>query len=192
MVRSGPRQRPYRPSGASGRRRCRCVRATARRLRSAAGRVTLQRLHLDLGGPTSMPPGPSTGSVAACSPAACDGHRRRYGAAAERGSRRSAAGSVAERLARKARSWVIEHIHDGVAGAAGRVGAHVDLTPGAARPVRLVAFGARWNTAASRVEYFRPLSPLRGVDGTASFDRNPWSCGREQGGSSGFKFRPAR
>jgi len=69
---------------------------------------------------------------------------------------------------------------------------HVDLTPGAARPVRLVAFGGTLEYRGLTVEYFKPLSPLRGVDGTASFDRKSMELRPRAGASSGFKFRPAR
>ncbi|HEX7967550.1 MAG TPA: AsmA-like C-terminal domain-containing protein [Stellaceae bacterium] len=138
----------------------------------AAGRLTLQRLHLDLGGPqvdaTGTVDGLGDGILAGGLPVAMD-------IATELQLSEVPIDRLPdlwpERLAAKARSWVVEHIHDGVAGATGQIGAHVDLTPNAARPVRLDAFAGTLHYRGLTVEYFKPLPPLHGVDGMASFDR---------------------
>jgi len=57
------------------------------------------------------------------------------------------------------------------AAATGRLGLHLDFADDAPRTVR---FDALTGTLAYRgltIEYFRPLAPLTGVDGTATFDR---------------------
>ncbi|HKW54418.1 MAG TPA: AsmA-like C-terminal domain-containing protein [Stellaceae bacterium] len=76
------------------------------------------------------------------------------------------------RLGPKARSWVLEHVHDGVAAdATAQLAAHIDLAPDAARPARLDSIAGTLDYRGLTVEYFKGLPPLRGVDGTATFDR---------------------
>jgi len=109
----------------------------------------------------------------------------------ERGSRDRLPVLWPERLAGTARSWVIEHIHDGVAGAAGRVGAHVDLTP--ARRARCgSSLRGHVGIPGSRSSISSRCRPCAAVDGTASFDRKSMELRPRAGASSGFKFRPAR
>jgi hypothetical protein len=76
-----------------------------------------------------------------------------------------------ERLAPKARSWIVDHIHGGVAGAKGEFAVHVDWAADAPRPVRLDNLSGTLDYRGLTVEYFRPLPPLEGVAGAASFDR---------------------
>jgi hypothetical protein len=78
-----------------------------------------------------------------------------------------------EQLSPNSRAWVTGHIHDGVVTeATAQVGAHVDLAPEAARPVRVDSIAGTLAYRGLTVDYFKPLTPLRGVDGTATFDRS--------------------
>jgi uncharacterized protein DUF3971/AsmA-like protein len=76
------------------------------------------------------------------------------------------------RLAPKARGWVVEHIHDGVAAeATTQIAAHIDFATDAIRPVRLDSLAGMLDYRGLTIDYFKGLPPLRGVDGTATFDR---------------------
>ncbi len=77
-----------------------------------------------------------------------------------------------ERVAVDAREWVTNNIHDGIATETKvSVGLDLELKDGA-----LVNTGAREFIGAMSyrgvtVDYFKPLPPVRGVEGTASFDQ---------------------
>ena len=75
-------------------------------------------------------------------------------------------------LSPSSRSWVTAHIRDGVAD---ETKAHVelalDLSPGALKPVAVEALQGTIAYHNLTVDYFPPLTPVRGVDGTGSFDR---------------------
>jgi hypothetical protein len=76
------------------------------------------------------------------------------------------------RLAPKARSWVLEHVHDGIAtDATAQLAAHIDFAADAPRPVRLDSIAGTLDYRGLTVDYFTGLPPLKGVDGTATFDR---------------------
>lgn len=69
------------------------------------------------------------------------------------------------------RTWITAHVHDGtVTEAVARIGAHADLTPQAARPLRVESLAGTLAYRGLTVEYFKPLEPLRGVDGTGTLD----------------------
>ncbi|HYM02917.1 MAG TPA: AsmA-like C-terminal domain-containing protein [Stellaceae bacterium] len=76
-----------------------------------------------------------------------------------------------EKLSPRTRSWMAEHIHDGVAGATVHLGAHVDFAVDAQPPVKLVSLDGSLLYRGLTVEYFKPLPPLRGVEGNGTFDR---------------------
>ncbi len=78
-----------------------------------------------------------------------------------------------ERLAPTARGWVIGHIHAGVAAEArAQIGAHIDFAADAVRPVRLDSLAGALDYRGLTIDYFKGLPPLRGVEGTATFDRS--------------------
>lgn len=139
----------------------------------AVGRVTLERLRLDLGGPqieaSGTIDGLGGGVLAGGLPQAIDvaADLHLVGLPVD-----ALAGYWPDALSPRTRSWLVEHIHDGVVDdAAAHLGAHVDFAADAPRPVRVDSFNGTLAYRDLTVEYFRPLPPLRGVDGTASFDR---------------------
>jgi hypothetical protein len=78
-----------------------------------------------------------------------------------------------ERLAPRTRSWIEEHIHDGIVSeASAHLAGHVDLAVDAPRPIHLETFAGTLAYRNLTVEYFKPLPPLRGVDGAGVFDRS--------------------
>jgi hypothetical protein len=78
-----------------------------------------------------------------------------------------------ERLSPHSRRWVTEHIHDGlVSEATAQFGIHLDLSDNAAKRVDVHQFAGTMAYRGLTVEYFKPLAPLRDVDGIASFDRS--------------------
>ncbi len=139
----------------------------------AQGRVSVERLSLDLGGPllelTGTVDGVGDGVLAGGWPQSVDpaGELHLSNVPVD-----ALAGLWPERLSPHSRSWVTEHIHDGVATeVAAHFGAHVDLAPDAVKPVRVDSFAGTLAYRNLTVDYFKPLEPLRGVDGTGSFDR---------------------
>ena len=75
-------------------------------------------------------------------------------------------------LAPKARSWVLGHVHDGMAAdATARLAAHFDFAADAPRPVRVDSITGTLDYRGLTVDYFTGLPPLQGVGGTAKFDR---------------------
>jgi hypothetical protein len=74
-------------------------------------------------------------------------------------------------LSPRTRTWVTAHVHDGtVTEAAARIGAHADLSPQAARALRVESLAGTLAYRGLTLEYFKPLDPLRGVNGTGTFD----------------------
>jgi len=75
-------------------------------------------------------------------------------------------------LAPKARSWILGHVHDGIAAdATARLAAHIDFAADTPRPIRLESIAGTLDYRGLTVDYFTGLPPLKGVDGTATFDR---------------------
>jgi hypothetical protein len=137
------------------------------------GSVAIERLDLDLGGPrvavTGTVGGIGADMLAGGWPQAID-----VEGALHLGDVPADAlpGLWPEQLSPHSRDWVTGHIHDGVVIAAdARFSAHADLKPGVPKPVRVDSFAGTFAYRGLTVEYFKPLAPLRGVDGTASFDR---------------------
>jgi hypothetical protein len=137
------------------------------------GRVTIEQLRVDLAGPvieaTGTVDGLGAGFLAGGWPQAID-----VDAALD--IREVPANDLPslwpEQLAPKPRVWVTEHIHDGVATHAhAQLGAHVDFAPGASPPVTVGVFTGTLEARGLTVRYFEQLPPLRGVDGTGTFDR---------------------
>ncbi|HZB90445.1 MAG TPA: AsmA-like C-terminal region-containing protein [Stellaceae bacterium] len=139
----------------------------------AAGRVSVERLGLDLGGPrievTGTVDGLGDGMLAGGWPQALDvaGALQLHDVPAD-----SLPRFWPERLSPHSRDWVTGHIHDGIVTEAdAQFAGHVDLTQGVAKPVRVDRFAGTMTYRGLTVEYFKPLVPLRGVDGTATFNR---------------------
>jgi hypothetical protein len=138
----------------------------------AAGRVTVERLALDLGGPRAEVSGTIDGVGAGMLmggwPQSVDlaGELHLYDVPAD-----ALPHFWPEELASNAREWVTEHIHDGIVPEAdARFAGLVDLTPGAPMPLRVESFAGTFDYRGLTVDYFKPLPPLRGVDGTATFN----------------------
>lgn len=156
---------------------------------TAAGRITIERLRLDLGGPqvdaTGMIDGVGERILAGSLPQAID-------ITAELHVADVAANDLPnfwpDGLAAHSRLWIVEHIHDGIAGGVIHVAAHMDLSPGAVKPVRLDTFNGTLDYRGLTVDYFKPLAPLRGVDGTATFDRTRLDLVPVTGVVNGVKF----
>jgi hypothetical protein len=139
----------------------------------AQGRVHIEQLSFDLGGPllevVGTVDGVGDGVLAGGWPQSVDlaGELHLTEVPVD-----ALAGLWPERLSPHSRSWVTEHVHDGVVtAAAARFGAHVDLMPDAAKPVRVDGLAGTLDYRNLTIDYFKPLEPLRGVDGTANFDR---------------------
>lgn len=93
------------------------------------------------------------------------------------------------RLAPKARGWVVEHIHDGVATeATTQIAAHIDFAADAIRPVRLDSLAGTLDYRGLTIDYFKGLPPLRGVDGTAVFDRSHFDLVPTAGAVNGVQL----
>jgi hypothetical protein len=76
-----------------------------------------------------------------------------------------------EQLSPRTRSWITAHVHDGtVSEVAAHIDAHADLTAQAARPIGVDTLTGTIAYRNLTLEYFRPLEPLRHVDGTGTFD----------------------
>lgn len=77
-----------------------------------------------------------------------------------------------ERADADTRDWVTQHIADGtVDKVAAQVDVALDLSPGAAMPAQIRAFDGTMKFSNLSVEYFRPLPPVRNVNGTGYFGR---------------------
>lgn len=77
-----------------------------------------------------------------------------------------------EQLSPHSRDWITGHVHEGVVTeATAQMVAHVDLAADAARPVRVDSIAGTLAYRGLAIQYFPPLTPLRGVDGTGTFDR---------------------
>jgi len=139
----------------------------------AQGRVGIAQLGVDLGGPqvevAGTVDGVGDGVLAGGWPQSVDLAGELHVADVPVDA---LAGFWPDRLSPHSRSWVTEHVHDGVVtAAAAHFGAHVDLAPDAVKPVRVDGFDGTLAYRGMTIDYFKPLEPLRGVDGTASFDR---------------------
>jgi Protein of unknown function/AsmA-like C-terminal region len=137
------------------------------------GRVTIEQLRFDLGGPvinaSGTVDGLGSGFLAGGWPQAIDVN-------AELDIREVPTNDLPslwpEQLAPKPRVWITEHIHDGTATHAhAELGAHVDLSPDTAMPVKVNLFAGTLEFRGLTVQYFEQLPPLRGVDGSGTFDR---------------------
>jgi hypothetical protein len=156
----------------------------------AAGRVTLERLALDLGGPraevSGRIDGVGAGMLMGGWPQSVDvaGELHLYDVPADALPR-----FWPEQLASNARQWVTEHIHDGIVPEAdARFAGHVDLTPAASMPVRVATFAGTFDYRGLTVDYFNPLPPLRGVDGAATFNRAELDLMPSSGAVKGVKL----
>ncbi len=75
-----------------------------------------------------------------------------------------------ERANPDTRLWATQHLRDGtVDDFAARLGLHLDLSPGAALQAQVSHFDGTMKFSNLSVEYFRPLPPVKAVDGTATF-----------------------
>jgi AsmA-like C-terminal region/Protein of unknown function len=139
----------------------------------AQGRISIERLGLDLGGPRIE----LAGSIDGVGDGVLVGGWPQ--AVAVQGDLHlsdvpvdALSGYWPEHLSPNSRRWVTEHIHDGlVTEVAAHLVAQVDLAADAAKPVRVDTFAGTVAYRGLTVDYFKPLDPLRGVDGVGSFDR---------------------
>ena len=77
-----------------------------------------------------------------------------------------------EQVSPHTRTWVVEHIHDGtVDQLKAQLAGQIDLAAGAARPVHVEQVKGTLAYRNLAIDYFKPLPPVRAVDGTAIFDR---------------------
>ncbi|HUH83820.1 MAG TPA: AsmA-like C-terminal domain-containing protein [Stellaceae bacterium] len=77
-----------------------------------------------------------------------------------------------EQLSPHSRAWITSHVHEGiVTEATAQILAHADLEATADRPVRVDSIAGTLAYRGISIQYFPPLTPLRGVDGTGTFDR---------------------
>jgi hypothetical protein len=139
----------------------------------AKGQIALERLALDLAGPkleiAGTVDGLGAGMLAGAWPSALS-------LAANLRISELAVDTLAnfwpERLSPNSRTWITGHVRDGVVSEAlARVTAHIDLTADAPRPVRVDSIAGTLAYHGLTIDYFKPLTPLRGVDGSATFDR---------------------
>lgn len=156
----------------------------------AKGRIAVDKLTLDLGGPGVELAGTIDGVgdnvLAGGWPQAIDfaGNLHLSNVPAD-----ALPGLWPEGLSPHSRDWVTEHIHDGIVPeAAARFAGHADLTSGAAKPVRIDTLDGTLAYRGLTVEYFKPLEPLRGVDGTATFDRTQLILTPSSGSVKGVKL----
>ncbi len=138
----------------------------------AGGRIKLAQLRLDLGGPKVELSGAADtigdGVTAAALPKALNiaGELRLADVPLD-----ALPNLWPEALSPRTRSWVTEHVHDGaVTEATARIAGRVDLSGEARRPMQVESFAGTLAYRGLTIEYFRPLAPLRGVDGSARFD----------------------
>jgi hypothetical protein len=157
----------------------------------ARGRLTLTQLDIDLGGPkfhaTATVDGLGDGLLAGGLATAID-------VAAQLNLSQVPLEQLPslwpEGLAPRARGWVIEHIHDGVAAQAmARMSAHIDFAADGVRPVRLDSLAGALDYRGLTIDYFKGLPPLRGVDGTATFDRSHLDLVPTAGDVNGVRLR---
>jgi Protein of unknown function/AsmA-like C-terminal region len=138
----------------------------------AKGRVSIERLGFDLGEAktelTGTVDGLGDGMLAAGWPSALDfaGELRLIDVQVD-----ALAALWPEQLSPRTRSWITEHVHDGtVSQVAARIHARADLTASAGTPIGVDALAGTIAYRNLTLEYFRPLEPLRHVDGTGTFD----------------------
>jgi hypothetical protein len=138
----------------------------------AKGRISIERLGFDLGKArtelTGTVDGLGDGMLAAGWPDALDiaGQLRLIDVQVD-----ALAALWPERLSPRTRSWVTAHVRDGtVTEAVARINARADLTAQAARPIGVDTLTGTIAYRNLTLEYFRPLEPLRHVDGTGTFD----------------------
>jgi hypothetical protein len=157
------------------------------------GRVTIEQLRFDLSGPqieaSGTVDGLGAGFLAGGWPQAIDVN-------AQLDVREVPADQLPslwpEQLAPKPRVWVTQRIHDGVAThATAQLGAHVDLAPDAAIPVKVDLFTGTLEVRGLTVQYFEHLPPLRGVDGTGTFDQTRLDLTATGGAVAGVQLENA-
>ncbi len=157
----------------------------------AAGRLTLRRLSLDLGGPTLL----AKGTVDGIQP----GHVLR--GIADWGSELTVAvdttvqrmpADALERdwppgLAHNAREWITRNIHDGTVEEA-HLAASLRIQPALpdADAVTLDRVTGGLAMKGLTIHYLRPLPPVRNVDGTAVFDKSTMTLTPTSGALSGI------
>ena len=136
-----------------------------------AGRVDIENLSLDFGGPKVAVEGEvdnlGSGLLAGGWPTAFDAS-----------ARLTAAGILIdslphlwpEKVGPHTRHWITTRVHDGVIDSMNAVLAlHVDVD--APKPVNVTRFEGTGSYRNLTIEYFPPLEPVRGVNGTVTFDR---------------------
>jgi hypothetical protein len=139
----------------------------------AAGRVTIDSLALDLGGPKAT----ISGSVDHIGRDLLAGSwPQQFDVAANFNVESLPVDAFPvlwpEHFGALTRSWITQHVHDGMLDTInGRLEGQVDLTPGVKKPINASRLDGTASYHNLTIEYFAPLEPVRGIDGTATFDR---------------------
>ncbi|HEV2264290.1 MAG TPA: DUF3971 domain-containing protein [Stellaceae bacterium] len=136
-----------------------------------AGRVDIENLSLDLGGSKVVVEGEvdnlGSGLLAGGWPNAFDVSARLTAAAIPIDSLPHL---WPEKVGPHTRHWITTRVHDGVIDSMNAVMAlHVDVD--APKPVNVTRFDGTGSYRNLTIEYFPPLEPVRGVNGTVAFDR---------------------
>jgi len=137
----------------------------------AAGRVDIDDLELDIGGPKASIQGRvdnlGKGLLAGSWPQSFDvsAHLKAKAIPID-----SLPHLWPERVGPHTRHWITTRVHDGVIDDVNAMLAlHVDT--GAPKPIDVTRFDGTGTYHNLTIEYFPPLEPVRGVNGTVSFDR---------------------
>jgi len=136
-----------------------------------AGRVDIENLSLDLGGPKVVVEGEvdnlGSGLLAGGWPTAFDASARLTAAGIPIDSLPHL---WPEKVGPHTRHWITTRVHDGTIDNMNAVMAlHVDVD--APKPVNVTRFDGTGSYHNLTIEYFPPLEPVRGVNGTVTFDR---------------------
>lgn len=136
-----------------------------------AGRVDIENLSLDLGGPKVVVEGEvdnlGGGLLAGGWPNAFDVSTRLTASAIPIDSLPHL---WPEKIGPHTRHWITTRVHDGIIDRMNAVMAlHVDVD--APKPVNVTRFDGTGSYRNLTIEYFPPLEPVRGVNGTVTFDR---------------------
>lgn len=136
-----------------------------------AGRVDIENLNLDLGGPKVVVAGEvdnlGSGLLAGGWPNAFDVSARLTAAAIPIDSLPHL---WPENVGPHTRHWITTRVHDGMIDKVSAVlAAHVDTS--APKPINVTRFDGTGSYRNLTIEYFPPLEAVRGVNGTVAFDR---------------------
>lgn len=141
---------------------------------AAAGRITIKRFALDLGGPRVEASGAVTGLGSGLLAGALP---QSLTASLTLGLSALPMADVPQlwpaRLAPITRKWVVEHAREGeIDQIAAKISGHLDLTGTAPKPLLVDHLAGTLAYSGIAIDYFKPLPPARDIDGSAVFDRS--------------------